>query len=461
MILRKNIKLTRLIAICLPLVIGASSFGAIKIFSLASQQQKEEEQKQAAQSKAIETPTPSEPAKKQDSCVNKEDLDPKLKEEINKLYSKTLSEFHALEQLKKAMDFQNKKEYGAALKIYKELIKKHPSTYLSAESYFQCGKIYIAKADYNDAFKAFDEIIKTYPDYPNFNAVIAEQFHVASLLMQGKKPRLFGIFPGIFKDYDSAINYFEGVAKNAPYSEFAPKALIFKAELAEKHGKKEDAIDALDRVVNDYAHTEDAADAYLRLADLHASLVQGAEYDQGATREAISYYEDFITLYKNDPRTSRAEAGLKKMREIYSNSRLLIGDYFYYRRNNKHAALIFYKDAISVAPEAATTDTARSRIQSIKDGIEPPKSFIDRLFGRPKDDTVKDFIDEAKLEQLANEKFSTTGEKQTTPGSFAKQTETDLKTPDSKFVEEPKAPEGKKYSSLIETPKPSRKAKKN
>ena len=39
------------------------------------------------------------------------------------------------------------------------------------------------------------------------------------------------------------------------------------------------------------------SDAYLKLAETHAALVDGPLYDQGATNEAISYFEDYLILF--------------------------------------------------------------------------------------------------------------------------------------------------------------------
>ena len=40
-----------------------------------------------------------------------------------------------------------------------------------------------------------------------------------------------------------------------------------------------------------------APDAYYNMAQTYSNLVNGAEYDQGSTRQAISYYEDFLILF--------------------------------------------------------------------------------------------------------------------------------------------------------------------
>src|SRR5262249_55967274 len=99
--------------------------------------------------------------------------------------------------------------------------------------------------------------------------------------MQGKRPYYWGLIPG-FRDYDAAIDLFEKMVKNAPFSKQAPKALMFISHLSKKYRKVEDAWDALERIINEYPNSSQAEEAYLVLAETYAESVQGPAYDQGA-----------------------------------------------------------------------------------------------------------------------------------------------------------------------------------
>ena len=60
--------------------------------------------------------------------------------------------------------------------------------------------------------------------------------------------------------------------------------------LGKTAGKDADAKDALDRLISGYPQSLLAPDASLRLAQAYAADVQGPSYDQGATKQAITYY---------------------------------------------------------------------------------------------------------------------------------------------------------------------------
>ena len=53
-----------------------------------------------------------------------------------------------------------------------------------------------------------------------------------------------------------------------------------------------------------------APDAYYNMAQTYSNLVNGTEYDQGSTRQAISYYEDFLILFPQSSHLGQVESNL-------------------------------------------------------------------------------------------------------------------------------------------------------
>src|SRR5690606_23926348 len=100
------------------------------------------------------------------------------------------------------------------------------------------------------------------------------------------------------------------------FSDYAPLALMNIARGHQLMKNQEEAIYALDRMINTYPQSLLTPDAYLKLAETHASLVQGPYYDQASTREAITYFQDFMILFPNDPHISSSEKGLQEMRSM-------------------------------------------------------------------------------------------------------------------------------------------------
>lgn len=259
---------------------------------------------------------------------------------------------------------------GSAKRTLKKIIKKYPTSSSTAEALTLRARVYMTKDLWGKGFDDLQKVITEHAGYEHFDRVIGDQFDCATALMEGARGRIFWIFPG-FKQYGTSAKQFEQIVQNAPYSDYAPLALMNIALVSETTNEPETAIDALDRLINYYPQSMLAPDAYYNLAQTYSDLVQGYEYDQGSTRRAISYYEDFLILFPTSSYTGEVEANLKNMENLLASSRLNLGDFYYYFRNNNTAALVFYNEAITIEPDSDAAEEARLRIQDIEAGVRP------------------------------------------------------------------------------------------
>lgn len=259
---------------------------------------------------------------------------------------------------------------GSANRTFKKMMKKYPNAEATGEARFLRGQIFMTKGKWRKAFDTYQELISRHPSYENFDSVIRAQFECATALMEGARGRIFWVIPG-FKQYDVAITQFELIVRNAPYSDYAPLALMNIAIVAEQEKDPEVAIDALDRLINYYPQSMLAPDAYYNMAETYSNLVKGAQYDQGSTRQAISYYEDFLILFPQSSYLGEVEANLESMENLLASSQLNLGDFYYNYRANNTAALVFYNETITIAPDSESADEARQRIADIEAGVRP------------------------------------------------------------------------------------------
>ncbi len=257
-----------------------------------------------------------------------------------------------------------------AIKFYRRVWDRYPGSIFAPEALYQTARVEYDRTAYRRAFNALTTIILGYPDYEKYSTVVRRQFSIATDLYQGKRARYFwGLLPG-FKGYDRAIVMYETMVSNAPYSDYAPIALMKAAELHLQLKNDIYAIDTLDRLINNYPDSMLTGDAYLLLAKSFAKLVDGPEYDQGATREAISYFEDFLILYPDHPKVKEGEDGLVGVRSIEAQSKMVKGDFYFYKWKDFRAAKVFYNEAITVAPISPEADKAKAQLALVEDRIK-------------------------------------------------------------------------------------------
>ncbi len=271
---------------------------------------------------------------------------------------------NALALMNKARAAEDKHHYWSALGTYKKVTKRYPNSAYSPEALYRTGYIRLARRQYTKAFQAFQAIVIRYPNTSKFNQVIGEQYRIASAVLDGARGRGFLGLPG-FKHRESSIMLFEQLLVSAPYSEYAPLALMSIAKAHQMFGNAEDAIDALDRMINTYPKSLLTPDAYLRLAQAHASLVEGSGYDQTSTKESITYFEDFVILYPGDPNIATAEKGLADMKQVLAESKIRIADFYFKHRKNYKAARVFYNEAITDYPDSTVATRARTQLVKV------------------------------------------------------------------------------------------------
>jgi outer membrane protein assembly factor BamD len=281
---------------------------------------------------------------------------------------------NALTLMNKARAAEEKGHYRSALSSYKKVTKRYPNSLYAPEAFYHSGYIRLARHQYLKAFAAFEEIVIRYPSTSKFNQVIGEQYRIATALLDGARNHNWLLFPA-FKNREASIGLFEQVLANAPYSEYAPLSLMSIAKAHQIFHNPEESIDALDRMINTYPKSLLTPDAYLRLAQAYASLVEGPNYDQTSTKEAITYFEDFMILYPGDPNIAAAEKGLAQMKQILAESKLRIGDYYFRYRQNYKAARVFYNEAITDYPDSSVATRARVQLTKVEArlaGQQPP-----------------------------------------------------------------------------------------
>jgi len=288
----------------------------------------------------------------------------------------------ALDLMNEARTDEDKGSNRSAIKAYDQVAKKYPNSIYAPEAYYRSAKLHLIRHEYTKAFDNFQQVISRYPNTKRFSEIIGEQYRIASAMLDGARSRIFyGLLPG-FVNREKSLEYFETILANAPYSDYAPLSLMNIARGHQKLKQTEDGMDALDRMINNYPQSLLAPDAYLKLAQAHASLVDGPYYDQGSTKESITYFTDFMLLFPSDPNIGAAEKGLDGMKTMLAESKIKIGDFYFYKRNNFTAARVFYNEAITSYPESAVATRAKSRLADVEakasgkpvpsDGKTPP-----------------------------------------------------------------------------------------
>ena len=89
-----------------------------------------------------------------------------------------------------------------------------------------------------------------------------------------------------------------------------------------------------------------------------------------------------MALYPKHKEIGAIEALHQRMLNTLATNRILLADYYYFNKRNNVAAIIFYNEAITIAPNSHAAIQAQERLEAIQIGIRPAtgRNFIKKLF---------------------------------------------------------------------------------
>ena len=297
-------------------------------------------------------------------------------------------------------------DVNEALNLYEKFSKRRSDfriivgnneVQIGPEALYRAAKIRENRGDWQKAFASLRLIAAAYTDY-DFERVAESLMRIAERLANDKLPKKWGVIPRFRSGSQDRLRLNQ-IASLARGPRFAPRALMALSEIAIKDKKEEEAVDALERLINLYPENYLCEEAYYTLASIFEDRVAGPAYDQGATLKALNFYEDYLILFPQSPpkskhesledyksrileakeRKSSAEEGRRKMRETLSASKVVVGKYVeqygkYFLTNwrelGNKPALQFYNEAITTAPESEAAREAEKKVAELRTGNE-------------------------------------------------------------------------------------------
>lgn len=301
---------------------------------------------------------------------------------------------------------EKREDFTGALNAFSDVAAIFPDGDFAAEALFRRGEIYSVRRQFELAFECFSALEDSYPASPRADDAFVQACLVAKMVRDGVRPLKGGWLPW-FKDRTEALKYYDRLYEMGPHTKVAPRLLYdkgkFAFELSEgwfTFDKTPDAIDAFERMISIYPDAEFVPDAYLDLARTYESGVVGADWDQLPARRAISYYTDFYSLFPEHPQAEFAYEKTTELTNLLAANRVVFGDFYYSRHNNLRAALTFYNEALTLAPDSEAGKQALASIGRIRRGERAERTFVDWLFGRYPNYDAGDYFDAQSLKPL-------------------------------------------------------------
>jgi outer membrane protein assembly factor BamD len=173
-------------------------------------------------------------------------------------------------------------------------------------------------------------------DEPVFEDVppVEELWAKALKQLEGKK--YLGIYRHV--SYSKAIETFQAIVDNYPYSEYEIEAQLKIADAYYDNKSWEEALSYYRDFGDLHPSNPRVPYTILRSALCHLQQVKSINRDQTATREALKYLEILSSQYPYEPETRQGEVILQQLRTNLAEYMMEIGDFYMDREQHQSAA---------------------------------------------------------------------------------------------------------------------------
>ena len=163
--------------------------------------------------------------------------------------------------------------------------------------------------------------------------------------LEGK--RLLNILPWV--NYDSAIEKFQAIIDNYPYSEYAVLAELAIADAYFADHRYEEALSYYRDFIDLHPQHEKVPYTIFQAAMCHERRVKSPIRDQTATRDALQFLDQLLATYPYSEYADAAEEIWRDLRTRLARQIKSIGD-FYMRRGEYESAAERYRSLLNEYP---------------------------------------------------------------------------------------------------------------
>jgi outer membrane protein assembly factor BamD len=176
---------------------------------------------------------------------------------------------------------------------------------------------------------------------PEFEEVASAEVLYRQGIEVLEKDKLLGFLPT--KDYDFAIETFQAIVDNYPYSDYSVLAELKIADTYYEQGKWEEALSYYRDFAELHPTHERVPYSVLRSAQSRRSQALNANRDQTNTKRALEHLDVLLTRYPYTTEAQEAEQIWREMRTRLAEHEMGVGDFYMSHEEFQSAADRFRK----------------------------------------------------------------------------------------------------------------------
>lgn len=269
------------------------------------------------------------------------------------------------------------RQFKKARKLFKSWFKVYPASPHMPEALFYSAEVEISAEEERPrsgnlikAYKNLQELLQGWPGNDLFERALRKEMLIAELILfKHRKQKVWGFL--WLSATEEALQMLDRIIDDfARETPIAEQALRMKADYHYQSGEFEEAELAYSRLLRDFPRGRYARFALLRSGESALGRFRGVEFDDADLLEAEVYFEDFEKRYPQDAESADIPQQLDRITEQRAEKDYLVARY-YERVRKIDAAAFYYRWVMKTYPKTTWFAEARNRLIAIG-GMEPP-----------------------------------------------------------------------------------------
>ncbi len=251
-----------------------------------------------------------------------------------------------------------------AIRLYDGTADNYPYSSAAPPARFRQAQLLEQAGALEKAFEAYGQVITRYQGSPLYPQARDSQAKVAHAAADGEiTGRFLWMKPGL--DPKKVVGMLETVRDNAPQAVAAAKAqfTIGKVYGARK-SKVNEAIEAYQKVVDDYPRSPYAPDAQFQIGNILLTGASRGNQDNSNLDRALYAFQDLRQSYPSSKQAADAALKITEIRSRDIQRNFDIGE-FYFNKQQGDSAAVYYREVLRRTSSGDLHQRAKARLQSI------------------------------------------------------------------------------------------------
>lgn len=285
---------------------------------------------------------------------------PKSKSFVN---PKTAPKDSPQEQYDWAMHLFREKDFKRAADEFTSMVKAYKDSDLAPDAQYYAGRSYEELGKYWFAYQNYQKTVDDYPYTRRQEEIIEREYNIANIFQTKETPKLMELELSL--SLEQSVEIYKNVVENSPFGKYADKALYKMAESYRRLYKYNEAMEAYERIINDYPESTLAPEARYQLAYTVYEASRDPEYDQESTDEAIKKFERIAETTPVPAIAKEADRAMDHLRNKKAESMLKIAE-FYEKRKKYVSALYYCEDIVYNYPGTKAAKVAELKVEYLQ-----------------------------------------------------------------------------------------------